>query len=378
MKFQWQLSATGAAVCFVAALSGCGGNSASTDSNSSSTTSGSTTSTNSATANTTSTGSGSGGGGSAALTGAGATFPAPLYTKWFDQYNTAKNVKIDYQSVGSGAGIKQLTAQTVDFGASDAPLNDKEKAALRSPVVTIPSVAGAVVVAYNWAGAPKNMKITGPALADIYLGKIKTWNAPALAKINPGVSLPSGAINVVHRSDGSGTSFIFTNFLASASPEWKEKVGASKQPDWPVGLGGKGNAGVASSVKSTPGSIGYVELAYAKQNKMPYASVLNKAGQFVEPTVEATTAAAEGAAAALKSDPTAPIANSAGAKAYPIAGFTYLMVYGSAKNPQKGAALKDFLKWAMTDGQKAAPALDYAPLPKAVADQNLKTIDALK
>jgi phosphate transport system substrate-binding protein len=371
MKSQWQLSATGAALCFVAALSGCGGNSASTDSNSASTTSGSN-------STSTSTSTGSGGGGSTSLAGAGATFPQPLYTQWFDKYNKAKSVKIDYQGVGSGAGIKQLTAQTVDFGASDAPMNAKEKAALRSPVVTLPSVAGAVVVVYNLAGAPKNMKITGPALADIYLGKIKTWNDPALAKINPGVTLPSSKINVVHRSDGSGTSYIFTNFLASASPEWKDKVGAGKQPDWPVGLGGNKNAGVAKSVLGTPNSIGYVELAYAKQAKMPYASIQNKAGQFVEPTVEATTAAAEGAAAALQADPTAPIANSAGAKAYPIAGFTYLMVYGSAKSPQKGAALKEFLKWAMTDGQKAAPALDYAPLPQAVADQNLKTIEGLK
>ncbi len=371
MKSQWQLSATGAAVCFVAALSGCGGNTASTESNSSASTSGS----NSAT---TSTSTNSASGGSTSLAGAGATFPAPLYTQWFDQYNKAKNVKIDYQAIGSGGGINNLTKQTVDFGASDAPLNAKEKAALRSPVVTIPSVAGAVVVVYNLAGAPKNMKMTGPALADIYLGKIKKWNDPSLSKINPGVSLPTGAINVVHRSDGSGTSYIFTGFLAAASPEWKDKVGSGKQVDWPIGLGGNKNDGVAKSVKGTPNSIGYVELAYAKQAQMTYASIQNKAGQFIEPTVEATTAAAEGAAAALQSDPTAPIANSPGAKAYPIAGFTYLMVYQSAKSPEKGAALKDFLKWAMTDGQKDAPALDYAPLPKAVADQNLKTIDALK
>ncbi len=372
MIFQ-RLCAAGAALCFAAALAGCGGNSADTntasDTNSASTNAAaSTSSDNSATTTE----------GSTSLAGAGATFPAPLYTKWFDSYNQAKNIKIDYQSVGSGAGIKQLTAQTVDFGASDAPLNDKEKAALPSPVVTLPTVAGAVVVAYNLPGAPKNLKMTGDAIAKIYQGTIKTWNDPAIAKLNPGVTLPTTNINVVHRSDGSGTSYIFTNFLASASNDWKTKVGASKSPTWPTGIGGKGNDGVASAVKQAPGGIGYVELAYAKQNGLSYASVQNKDGQFIEPTVDATTATAEGALDAVQKDVTAPIANAPGAKAYPIAGFTYLMVYQTPKNAAKGAALKEFLKWAMTDGQKQAAALDYAPLPKSIVDLNLKTIDTLK
>ncbi|BCM89536.1 phosphate-binding protein PstS [Abditibacteriota bacterium] len=374
MIFQ-RLCAAGAALCFAAALAGCGGNTAETnaanDANSASTTNAasSTSSDNSASTTTE---------GATSLSGAGATFPAPLYTKWFDSYNQAKNIKIDYQSVGSGAGIKQLTAQTVDFGASDAPLNEKEKAALPSPVLTLPTAAGAVVIAYNLPGAPKNLKMTGDAIAKIYMGTIKTWNDPAIAALNPGAKLPTTNITVAHRSDGSGTSYIFTNFLASASNDWKTKVGASKSPTWPTGIGGKGNDGVASAVKQAPGGIGYVELAYAKQNGLSYASVQNKDGQFVEPTVDATTATAEGALASVQKDVTAPIANSSGAKAYPIAGFTYLMVYQTAKNPAKGAALKEFLKWAMTDGQKQAAALDYAPLPKSIVDLNLKSIDTLK
>jgi len=299
-------------------------------------------------------------------------------TQWAAQYKTAKNVQVDYQSVGSGAGIKQLTAGTVDFAASDAPLNAKDKAALPSPAVTIPAVAGAVVVAYNLPGAPKGLHMTGQILSDIYMGKIKLWNDAAIGAANPGAKLPSTPITVAHRSDGSGTSFIFTNFLSAASPEWKTKVGAGKAPDWPTGIGGKGNDGVAATVKQSAGGIGYVELAYAKKNGLSYASVQNKAGQFIEPTVESTTAAADGAASALAADNTAPIANSAGAKAYPIAGFSYLMVYASAKNASKGAELKEFLKYVMTDGQKNAAGLDYAPLPKAVADMNLKAIDGLK
>ena len=372
MNFQ-RLYAAGTVLCFAAALAGCGGNSAESNTSSDANTS----SGNKAASTGTDAGSTAG---ATSLSGAGATFPVPLYTKWFDSYNQAKNVKIDYQGNGSGAGIKLLTAQTVDFGASDAPLNDKEKAALPSPAVTLPTVAGAVVLAYNLPGAPKNLKMTGDAIAKIYLGTIKKWDDPALAALNPGAKLPATNITPVHRSDGSGTSYIFTNFLASASNDWKTQVGAGKSPTWPsgVGIGGPKNDGVASAVKQAPGGLGYVELAYAKKNGLSYASVQNKDGQFVEPTVEATTATAEGALSAVQKDVTAPIANASGAKAYPIAGFTYLMVYQSAKNPAKGAALKEFLKWAMTDGQKDAASLDYAPLPKAVADMNLKTIDGLK
>ena len=355
----------GTTLCFAAALSGCGGNS-STEGNSSS---GSNTSTSTTSAQ---------GGGSATLTGAGSTFFNPMASKWAQGYNAAKSVKVDYQSVGSGAGIKQFTAQTVDFGASDAPLNAKEIAAMSSPAVQMPAIAGAVVVAYNLPGAPKNLKMTGDVVANIFLGKIKKWDDPALGALNPGAKLPAQNINLAHRSDGSGTTYIFTNYLAAASPEWKGKLGAGKSVDWPAGQGGKGNEGVAAIVKQSAGGLGYVELAYAKQNGLSYASIQNKAGQFVEPTVEATTAAVEGAATALQADNTVPISNSPGAKAYPIAGFTYLMVYGSAKNQKKGAALKEFLKWAMTDGQKDATALYYAPLPKAVVDQNLKAIDSLK
>ncbi len=366
MNFQ-QLLTTGTALCFAAALAGCGGN-AGTENASSGTNTGAM---NSASTSDT-------GGGSASLTGAGSTFFNPMASKWAQGYNTAKNVKVDYQSVGSGAGIKQFTAQTVDFGASDAPLNAKEKAALSSPAVQMPAIAGAVVVAYNLPGAPKNLKMTGDVVAQIFMGKITKWNDPVLGALNPGAKLPSQNINVAHRSDGSGTTYIFTNFLAAASPEWKKNLGAGKSVDWPTGQGGKGNEGVAGIVKQSAGGLGYVELAYAKQNGLSYASIQNKAGQFIEPTVEATTAAVEGAASALQADVTVPISNSAGAKAYPIAGFTYLMVYETAKNAKKGAALKEFLKWAMTDGQKDAKALYYAPLPQVVVDQNLKALDALK
>jgi len=378
MKQLWHLGAPLATLCFAAALAGCGGNPPSDTTNSAISSTGNSAGDSNASANVAATTSGPSTGGAATLTGEGATFPAPLYKRWFDLYNQQKSVKIDYSAQGSGAGIKQLTNQTVDFGASDAPPNAKETAGFPSPVVTMPSVAGAVVVTYNLPGAPKGLKMTGQTIAGIYLGKIKTWNDPAIAKDNAGAKLPASPIAVVHRADGSGTSFIFTNFLSSASPEWKGSVGASKQPAWPVGQASKGNAGVAATVKSTPNSIGYVELAYAKQNNMPYASVQNKAGKFIEPTVEATTAAAEGAAADVAKNITAPIANAGGDTAYPIAGFTYLLVYATAKNPKNGAALKEFLKWAVTDGQKEAAPLDYAPLPKAIADLNLKTIDTLK
>ncbi len=366
MNFQRLLFA-GTTLCFAAALSGCGGNS--TEGNSSS---GSNTSSSNS-ASTTSSGQGA-----TSLSGIGASFPALIYTRWFDDYKTAKGVQIDYQPAGSGAGIKALTKQTVDFGASDAPLGKSDK--LPAPAVTLPTVAGAVALAYNLPGAPKNLKMPSAALADVFLGKITKWNDPVIGAANPGAKLPDTPITVAHRSDGSGTTYILTNYLAAISSDWKSKVGpGSKTVTWPTtGLAGKGSDGVASLVKGTPGALGYVELAYAKKGNMPYLSVQNKAGQFVEPTVEATTAAAENSSAALLADVTAPIVNAPGAKSYPISGFTYIMAYQSAKNANKGAALKDFLKWAMTDGQKAAKALDYAPLPKAVADANIKTIDSLK
>jgi len=315
-------------------------------------------------------------GGATSLSGAGATFPAPLYSKWFDTYKESAGVQINYQAIGSGAGIKQLSAKTVDFGASDAPLSAKDK--VPAPVATIPTVGGAVVLAYNLPGAPPNLKMDGSVVADIFLGKITKWNDPAIAALNPGVTLPGNSIVVAHRSDGSGTTNIFTNYLAAVSPTWKTKVGAGKSVDWPTGIGGKGNDGVAAGIKQAPGGFGYVELAYAKQNKLPYASVKNQAGQFVSPDAAGVTAAAEGALAAVQKDITAPISNAPGAKAYPISGFTYIMVYKTAPNPEKGAAVKEFLKWAMTQGQKDAAALDYAPLPESLVALNQKTIDSLK
>jgi phosphate transport system substrate-binding protein len=369
MKNSWVLSATGLALA-MAGLSGCGGDNSSAGNGASGGASN--------TAASGGEGSGASSGGAKAIRGAGATFPAPLYSRWFDAYESAKGVRVDYQAVGSGAGIKQLSNKTVDFGASDAPLGSKDLAGLPAPVVTIPTVGGAVVLAYNLPGAPQNLKMTGEAVADIFLGKITTWNDPAIAAANPGVTLPATKITTAHRSDGSGTTNIFTNYLAAVSSEWKTKVGAGKSVDWPSGIGGKGNDGVASSIKRLPGGIGYVELAYAKQNKLPYASVKNQSGQFVAPDVAGVTAAAEGSLAAVQKDVTAPIANAAGAKAYPISGFTYIMVYKSAADPAKGQAVKDFLKWAMTEGQKTAAAQDYAPLPSALVALNQKTIDTLK
>ncbi len=371
MKNFWHLSATGLALTFAATLAGCAGDTASTGNSST----GNSSADNSASA---STGSAPAAGGATSLTGAGATFPAPLYTRWFDAYEKKTGVQINYQSVGSGAGIKQLVNKTVDFGASDAPLGSKDIAGLPAPIATIPTVGGAVVLAYNLPGAPAGLKMTGSAIADIFLGKIKKWNDPAIAGINPGVTLPPTSIVVAHRSDGSGTTNIFTNYLAAVSPAWKSQIGAGKSVDWPVGIGGKGNDGVASSVKRAPGGLGYVELAYAKQNKLPYASVKNLAGEFVSPDVAGVTAAAEGAMSAVQKDITAPIANAAGAKSYPISGFTYIMVYKTSPNPQKGEAVKAFLKWAMTEGQAAAAEQDYAPLPSAVVALNEKAIDALK
>lgn len=312
------------------------------------------------------------------LTGAGATFPYPLYAKWFDQYNKSRDVQINYQSIGSGAGIKQLAAQTVDFGASDAPLGDEEIAKMPSPVVHIPTVAGAVVIAYNLPEVTQKIRLDGAAIADIYLGKIKKWNDPAIAALNAGVKLPTTSITVAHRSDGSGTSYIFTNYLKAVSSEWDTKVGAGKSVDWPVGIGGKGNDGVAGVVKQSPGGIGYVELAYARQNKLPYATLKNADGKFVEASAESVTAAAKGALPELKKDVRAPIANSRNAAAYPIAGFTYILVYKAQKKPAKGEAVKKFLEWAVSDGQTMAANLDYAPLPSEVVGINDETIASLK
>jgi phosphate transport system substrate-binding protein len=303
------------------------------------------------------------------LTGAGATFPYPIYSKWFQTYHDAHSeVEVNYQSIGSGGGIQQLKAKTVDFGASDAPLSDTELKEMPAEVVHIPTVGGAAVLSYNLPGAPEHLKLTPEAIAGIFLGTIKKWNDPAIASANSGVTLPDTAVAVAHRSDGSGTTYIFTNYLAAVSPEWKQKVGAGKSVEWPVGLGGKGSEGVTALVKQTPGSIGYVELAYAVQNKLAYADVKNKAGEFVSPTVESITAAIEGSEPELKKDVRTPTVNATGAKAYPISGLTYILIYKDQADAKKGKAVIDLLDWALADGQKMAPDLQYAPLPQSVAD----------
>jgi phosphate transport system substrate-binding protein len=314
------------------------------------------------------------------LTGAGATFPYPIYSKWFDAYHQAhSDIQVNYQSIGSGGGIQQLKARTVDFGASDAPLSDQDGAEMPAPVIHLPTVAGAVALTYNVPGVTAPLKLTPEAIAAIFLGNAKRWNDPVIASANAGVSLPDTAIAVAHRSDGSGTTYIFTGYLSAVSPEWKQKVGAGKSVEWPVGLGGKGSEGVTGVVMQTPGGIGYVELAYAVQNNLKYASVKNSSGAFVEPTVESTTAAAKGAIAALKKDVRAPIVNATGADAYPIAGFTYLLLYREQADAAKGKQLLNLLDWAIHDGQAMAAGLQYAPLPKEVVALNesaLATVQA--
>jgi phosphate transport system substrate-binding protein len=293
-------------------------------------------------------------------------------SKWFDAYGQANGLQINYQSIGSGGGIQQLKNGTVDFGASDAPLSDADLKTMPSPVVQFPVTAGAEAIIYNLPGVPAGLKLSGDVIADIYLGKIKKWNDPKITALNAGRALPATAIAVAHRSDGSGTTFIFTDYLTVVSRDWAAKIGKGKSVNWPVGIGAKGNEGVAGAVKQTPGGIGYVELAYVVQNKLPYAAVQNKAGQFVEPSVDSTTAAIAGAAQALQKDVRSSIVNQNGKAAYPIAGMTYVMVYKKQKDSAKGKALVDFLKWAMKDGQSMAKPLDYAPLPAAVTALNDK------
>jgi phosphate transport system substrate-binding protein len=314
------------------------------------------------------------------LTGAGATFPYPIYSKWFADYATKTGVKINYQSIGSGGGIRQLTEGTVDFGASDAPMSDAEQAKLKVPVLHIPTVLGAVVITYNVPGVTQPLKLSGPVLAQIYAGKITQWNAKPIADLNPGVKLPAQDILVVHRSDGSGTTYIFSDYLASVSDDWSKAPGKGKELQWPVGIGGKGNEGVAGQVKQTPYAIGYVELAYARQNKLPYAWMENTAGKFIEPTIESVTEAAASANFPPTTDFRVSIVNAPGKGSYPISSFTYLLVPTTFTDPAKGKKLVDFIKWAIHDGEKEASALDYAPLPKNVVtilDQRLTTIQTV-
>jgi phosphate transport system substrate-binding protein len=302
---------------------------------------------------------------SAAITGAGATFPNPIYSKWFDAYARETGVRINYQSIGSGGGIRQFTEGTVDFGATDGPMNDQQIAAVQGKVLHVPTVLGAVVATYNLrALGTKPLRFDGPTLADIFLGRITRWNDGRIAQLNPGVKLPAEDILVVHRSDGSGTTYIFTDFLSKISPEWKTKVGQSTAVQWPVGLGGKGNEGVTQQVKQSEGAIGYVELIYAQANDLPAAEIRNAAGAFVPATLKTVTAAAEGATFAPDTDFRVSITNAPGAEAYPIASFTWLLIHTGDRRSPKDAAIRGFLTWMLEPGaQRMAADLHYAPLP---------------
>ena len=301
------------------------------------------------------------------LQGAGASFPNPLYQKWLSEYSKLHpNVKIDYQSIGSGGGIKQLKEQTVDFGASDAPMKDDDLKSAPGEVLHIPTVLGAVVITYNLQDVSQPLRFSPDVIADIFLGKIKKWNDAKITADNPGVTLPANDITVVHRSDSSGTSAVFTDYLSKVSPEWKEKVGSGVSPSWPAGIGGKGNEGVTGQVKNTPNTIGYVELAYAVQNKLPVAQVKNASGNFVTPSIDAVTAAASASAANTPDDLRVSITNAAGADAYPISSYTYILVYKNQKDAGKGKALVDFLWWGIHDGENFAKDLQYAALPQDI------------
>jgi phosphate transport system substrate-binding protein len=310
------------------------------------------------------------------INGAGATFPYPIYSKWFDEYTKVDpSVRFNYQSIGSGGGQKQIMAQTVDFGASDGPMSDENLAKAPGKILHIPTVAGAVVITYNLPGNPA-LKLDADTIAGIFLGTIKKWNDPKIAATNAGTNLPDKDIVVVHRSDGSGTTFIFTDYLSKVSSEWKSKVGTNTSVSWPAGIGGKGNEGVSGQVKQTPGAIGYVELIYAIQNKMPYADIKNSAGEFVKPTLDSVTAAL--ATANIPDDFRFSMTNAAGKDAYPIAGATWLLVYQQQKDATKGKKLVEFLKWALTKGETVAKDLDYAALPDSVQQRVLKRIDEIK
>jgi phosphate transport system substrate-binding protein len=305
------------------------------------------------------------------LNGAGATFPNPIYSKWFSEYHNAhSDIEINYQSIGSGGGIRQVTEGTVEFGASDMPMTDAQlqeaESKLKTKILNIPTVLGAVVPVYNVPGVSGEVKFTPDVLADIYLGKISNWNDKAIAGTNPDIKFPNQEIVVVHRSDGSGTTFIWTDYLSKVSPDWKSQVGSGTSVKWPKGLGGKGNEGVAGSVRQLPGSIGYVELIYAVQNKIPYGSVRNAGGSFLKATLDGVTAAAA-SAPKMPADFRVSITNAPGKDAYPISSFTWLLIPQKSKDPAKGKILNDFLNWMVTDGQKMTSSLDYAPLPENVA-----------
>jgi phosphate transport system substrate-binding protein len=316
--------------------------------------------------------------GQTTLNGAGATFPNPMYSKWFSEYHKIhSDVQVNYQPIGSGGGIRQVTAGTVDFGASDMPMTDKQLQDSKAKILNIPTVLGAVVPAYNIPGVNAEVKFTPEALAGIFLGKISKWNDKAITSANPGVNFPDKDIIVVHRSDGSGTTFIWTDYLSKVSPEWKSQVGSDTSVKWPVGLGQKGNEGVAGSLRQMPGSIGYVELIYAVQNNIPYGSVRNATGAFLKASLEGVTAAAA-SAPKMPADFRVSITNAPGKDAYPIASFTWLLIPAQSKDAAKGKILADFLNWMVTDGQKMTSALAYAPLPDNVAAKVKEAIKQVK
>jgi phosphate transport system substrate-binding protein len=310
------------------------------------------------------------------INGAGATFPYPIYSKWFDEYaKVDPSVRFNYQSIGSGGGQEQILAQTVDFGASDGPMSDENLAKAPGKILQIPTVAGAVVITYNLPGDPQ-LELDGPTIAEIFQGVINKWNDKRLIQLNPGVKFPDADIVVVHRSDGSGTSYIFTDYLSSVSKEWDHKVGRNTSVKWPTGLGAKGSEGVAGQIKQLPGTVGYVELAYAHQNKLPVSSIKNAAGAFTSPSMESVTAAL--ASAKIPEDFRFSIVNPPGEGAYPIAGATWLLIYQQQTDPTKGKKLVDFLVWAITKGESMAQALDYAPLPEALDKRILDLIKTIK
>jgi phosphate transport system substrate-binding protein len=316
--------------------------------------------------------------GSLLINGAGATFPYPIYSKWFDEFAKTNGTHINYQSVGSGAGIKQVTEGTVDFGASDGPMNDDQIKAYRAKngtgILHFPTVLGADVPTYNVPGVSEALNFTPEALAGIFLGRISKWNDPAIAGANQGVNLPANDIVVIHRSDGSGTTYIWTDYLSKVSPDWKDKVGKGTSVSWPVGLGGKGNEGVSGLLKQTPNSIGYVELIYAAQNKITYGAVKNAAGNFVKADLASVSEAAAAAAKTMPEDFRVSITNAPGKNAYPISSFTWLLLPEKFKDGTKRDAMKNFVKWAITDGQNDVEALSYAKLPKEVVDKELKAL----
>jgi len=313
------------------------------------------------------------------INGAGATFPYPIYSKWFSEYNKLHpNVEINYQSIGSGGGIRQITNQTVFFGATDGPMSNDQLLAAPSKILHFPTVLGADVPVYNISNVTAELKFTGALLADIFLGKITKWNDPAITKLNPGVNLPGSDITVVHRSDGSGTTYIWVDYLSKVSPEWKTKVGVNTSVNWPAGVGGKGNEGVAGLVTQTPGSIGYVELIYALQNRISYGSVQNLAGEFIRASEESVTAAAGAAAGKMPPDFRVSITNAEGKGVYPISSFTWLLLFENPKDKAQAKIMLDFVKWALTDGQQFAGQLGYAPLPADVVKLEMAALAKIK